>query len=50
MWIAQGSVLEAIWCIMYVYDLSKTICKHNAKYQSYADDTQIYVLNPIICD
>ena len=24
-------------------DLSKTICQHNVKYLSYADDTKIYV-------
>ena len=28
--------------IMYAYDLSKTTCQLNVKYQSYADATQIF--------
>ena len=41
--VPQGSVLGAMMYIMYVYDLSKSTCQHNVKYQSYADDTQKYV-------
>ena len=41
--VPQGSVLGAMMYIMYVYDLSITICQHKVMYQSYADDTQIYI-------
>ena len=41
--VPQGSVLGGLMYITYVYDLSKTICRHNVKYQSYADDTHIYM-------
>ena len=34
--------------IMCVYDLLQTVCQLNVKYQSYADDTQIYMY--IQCD
>lgn len=44
--VPQGSVLGARLYTMYTYNLSNIIKKHNLKYHSYADDTQIYM----ICD
>ena len=41
--VAQGSVLGARLFTMYTYPLALIFNKHNVEYDSYADDTQVFL-------